>query len=181
MGAVSAMIRAIGAGSACAGSTPLVMRRWPVFDWRLRPVPATYQRAEGCQSSLGYEHYDARLCCLGPSPVAMLTSANLWREVVSGRPRLPRLSLSRSVRFTNRFTGSVVDRRLTASSGTLHRTDTRPLLRGIGTSTWPLTALTGGPVRIRLRSGAASGPAERGERYDQRTDREYSAGAISDN
>jgi hypothetical protein len=30
---------------------------------------------------LGYEYYDVCLCCLGPSPVAMLTSANLWRAL----------------------------------------------------------------------------------------------------
>jgi hypothetical protein len=56
---------------------------------------------------LGYETYDARLRCLGPSPVTALTSADLRREVCLGLPRLPCLSPSRCVcaqiRAQNRF------------------------------------------------------------------------------
>jgi hypothetical protein len=51
--------------------------------------------------SLGYETYDARLRCLGQSPVTALTSADAPREVVSGLLRLPRLSRSRSAPCTN--------------------------------------------------------------------------------
>jgi hypothetical protein len=53
---------------------------------------------------LGYEPYDVRLCRLGLSLVTLLTSVDLLREVFSDLLRLPRLSLSRRVRFTNRFT-----------------------------------------------------------------------------
>ena len=42
-------------------SMPLVMRRWPVFDWRLRPRSGHLLARRHCQSSLGYEPYDARL------------------------------------------------------------------------------------------------------------------------
>ena len=56
---------------------------------------------------LGYETDDARLRCLGPSPVTALTSADLRREVCLGLPRLPCLSPSRCVcaqiRAQNRF------------------------------------------------------------------------------
>jgi len=41
--------------------------------------------------------------------VTVLTSPDLRREVVLAPPRPPRLSLSRSVRFTKRFTEPVVD------------------------------------------------------------------------
>jgi hypothetical protein len=50
-----------------------------------------------------------RLCRLGPSLFGALASADVRREVVSGLLRLPRLSLSRHVRFTNRFTELVTD------------------------------------------------------------------------
>jgi hypothetical protein len=59
--------------------------------------------------SLGYEPTDVCLCCLGQSLVTALTSADLRREVVPGLPHLSRLSLSRCVRFTNRFTEPVLD------------------------------------------------------------------------
>ena len=39
----------------------------------------------------------------------MLASPDVRRKVVSGLLRLPRLSLSRRVRFTNRFTELVTD------------------------------------------------------------------------
>ena len=48
-----------------------------------------------------------RLCRLRKSPVTMLTSPDLRREVVMAPPRLPRLTLSRSVRFTKRFFATV--------------------------------------------------------------------------
>jgi hypothetical protein len=54
--------------------------------------------------SLGYEPYDARLRCLNLSLVTALTSVDLRREVFPDILRLPRLSLSRRVRFTNPFT-----------------------------------------------------------------------------
>ena len=59
---------------------PLVMRRWPVSDRRLRLALAAYRRAE--TSSLGYEPYDVRLPCLGQSPVTELASTDLRHEVV---------------------------------------------------------------------------------------------------
>ena len=52
---------------------------------------------------LGYEPYDARLLCLGESLVSALTSADLRDDVDSVPPCLPRLKLSRCVRFTNRL------------------------------------------------------------------------------
>jgi hypothetical protein len=58
---------------------------------------------------LGYEPTDVRLRCLGQSPVTALTSADLLREVVPALLHLARLSLSRCVRFTNRFTEPVLD------------------------------------------------------------------------
>ena len=58
-------------------------------------------------TSLGYEPYDVRLRRLGRSLVTALTSADLRREVDSVLPCLPRLKLSRCVRFTNRFTEPV--------------------------------------------------------------------------
>ena len=60
--------------------------------------------------SLGYKPIDVRLRCLGQSLVTALTSADLRRDVVvPGLPHLSRLSLSRCVRFTNRFTDPVLD------------------------------------------------------------------------
>ena len=53
---------------------------------------------------LGYEPYDVCLYRLGLSLVTLLTSVDLLREVFSDLLRLPRLSLSRRVWFTNRFT-----------------------------------------------------------------------------
>ena len=59
--------------------------------------------------SLGYEPTDVRLRRLGQSLVTALTSADLRREVVPGLLHLCRLSLSRRVRFTNRFTEPVLE------------------------------------------------------------------------
>ena len=50
---------------------------------------------------LGYEPYDARLSRLKPSLITATASAELWREVVLGLLRLPRLRLSRRVLCTN--------------------------------------------------------------------------------
>jgi hypothetical protein len=61
------------------------------------------------RSSLGYEPTDVRLRCLQGSLVTTLTSADLRREVVPGLLYLSRLSLSRCVWFTNRFTEPVLD------------------------------------------------------------------------
>ena len=58
---------------------------------------------------LGYEPYDASLWRLGPSLVGVVTSADRTDPVPLRRLRLPRLVLSRSVRFTNRFTEQVID------------------------------------------------------------------------
>ena len=55
------------------------------------------------QSSLRYEPYDARLCCLGQSLVTALASADRRREVVMDLLRLLRLSLSRCVSCTIRL------------------------------------------------------------------------------
>jgi hypothetical protein len=46
---------------------------------------------------------------LVPSPVPALTSPYGWCILAAALPRLPRLSPSRSVRFTNRFTEPVLD------------------------------------------------------------------------
>jgi PadR family transcriptional regulator PadR len=53
-----------------------------------------------------------RLCRLGPSPVSALTPAYGWCMVAAALPRPRRLSPSRSVRFTNRFTEPVLDLRV---------------------------------------------------------------------
>jgi hypothetical protein len=50
---------------------------------------------------LGYEHYDARLCCLGQSPTCTVTSANAGHVLASVLIYLPRLNLFRSVSCTN--------------------------------------------------------------------------------
>jgi hypothetical protein len=61
---------------------------------------------------LGYEHYDVRLPRLGCSPAATLASANKFRGIVSGSPRLRCLAPSRCVWFTNWFTEPVLDLRV---------------------------------------------------------------------
>ena len=58
---------------------------------------------------LGYEPYDVRPCRLASSLVALLTSADGQRAFMPGSLRLPRLKLSRRVRFTNRFTEQAID------------------------------------------------------------------------
>ncbi len=78
------------------------------------PVDVNDALSEASRSSLGYEPTDVRLLCLGQSLVTALTSADLRREVVPGLLHLSRLSLSRRVRFTNRFTEPVLDLRLSA-------------------------------------------------------------------
>src|SRR5579863_6818317 len=60
---------------------------------------------------LGYEPYDVRLRRLGSSLVTALTSIDPRREVFPDLLRLPRLGLSRRVRFTNRFTELTTDLR----------------------------------------------------------------------
>ncbi len=77
-------------------------------------LPESDALSEASRSSLGYEPTDVRLLCLGQSLVTALTSADLRREVVPGLLHLSRLSLSRRVRFTNRFTEPVLDLRLSA-------------------------------------------------------------------
>lgn len=96
----------------------------PVERWRRRSAltqrqPPTWRLSRGapCQwaillclsASLGYEPTDARLYCLGQSPVTVLTSADPRPEILPGLPRLPRLTLSRRVRFTAWFTEPVPD------------------------------------------------------------------------
>jgi hypothetical protein len=62
-----------------------------------------------CQTSLGYEPYDARLWRLWPSSVSPLASASLRREAVSDLLCLLRLSLSRRVPCTIPCTNLVSD------------------------------------------------------------------------
>jgi hypothetical protein len=85
-------------------------------------------RARG-QPSLGYEPTDVRLRCLGQSLVTALTSVDGPLEIVPGSLYLSRLSLSRCVRFTNRFTEPVLNLRLSA----LPRTRSRARLLSSGT------------------------------------------------
>lgn len=54
--------------------------------------------------SLGYEHYDARLCRPGQSLVGAVTSVDGHDYGALGRLRLPRPGLFHCVRFTSRFT-----------------------------------------------------------------------------
>ena len=61
--------------------------------------------------SLGYEPYDTRLRRLGQSLAGVVTSADRTNLISLRRLRLPRLVLSRRVRFTNRFTEQPIDLR----------------------------------------------------------------------
>src|SRR5216683_132598 len=63
---------------------------------------------------------NASLCRSGWSPVAALASADSRREVVPGLRRLPRLTLSRHVRFTDSFTNPFL------TCGFLSFQDSRP-------------------------------------------------------
>jgi len=63
---------------------------------------------------LGYEHYDVCLSRLGPSLAGAVTSADGTDPVSLRRLRLPRLGLSRHVRFTNRFTEQAIHLRFPA-------------------------------------------------------------------
>jgi len=58
---------------------------------------------------LGYEPYDARLPRLRLSLAGAATSADRTDHISLRRLRLPRLKLSRRIRFTNRFTEQVFD------------------------------------------------------------------------
>ena len=69
-----------------------------------------------CRSSLGYELCDARLWHLGRSLVTSVASGNPVRYLVPEPPSLRCLALSRRVRFTNRFTETVLDARLRTHS-----------------------------------------------------------------
>ena len=63
---------------------------------------------------LGYEPYDVYLWRPEQSPITALTSPDQRRKVLGGLLRLPRCSLSRCIRFTNRFTGAVLDQQVSA-------------------------------------------------------------------
>ena len=85
------------------------------LSMRAREFPALTGRSgthPARRRSLGYEPTDVRLRCPGQSPVTGLTSADRRLEVVRGSLYLSRLSLSRRVRFTNRFTEPVLYLRL---------------------------------------------------------------------
>jgi len=58
---------------------------------------------------LGYEPYDVCFWCLRQSLAGVVTSADRPGPISLGRLRLPRLVLSRRVRFTNRFTEQAID------------------------------------------------------------------------
>jgi len=105
--------------------------------------------------SLGYETTDVRLCRLRKSPVTVLTSPDRRREVVLAPPRLPLLGLSRSVRFTKRFTEPVVDRGFAVLQQARPRT-LRPVgsSRRLTSATPPRTSALGRrgmahPARVR--------------------------------
>ena len=122
--------------------------------------------------SLGYETTDVRLCRLRKSPVTVLTSPDRRREVVLAPPRLPLLGLSRSVRFTKRFTEPVVDRGFAVLQQARPRT-LRPVgsSRRLTSATPPRTSALGRrgmahPARVRradrpgeiIAGSVASGP-----------------------
>jgi hypothetical protein len=93
---------------------------------------------------LGYEPYDDRLRCLGESLIIALTSADLRREVDSVLPCLPRLKLSRCVRFTNRFTEPVPGLRIPvvpAGTTSAWHCDALVLVTAVGPSSGQETAL----------------------------------------
>ena len=56
---------------------------------------------DGVWLSLGYEHYDAHLRCLGASPADALASADSESADLSEPPRLGCFTLSRSVTLTD--------------------------------------------------------------------------------
>jgi len=83
---------------------------------------------------LGYEPHDVCLWRLGQSLADVVTSADKPGPISVGRLRLPRLVLSRCVRFTNRFTEQAIDLQFPAplrilpwlpSPGARHRVRTR--------------------------------------------------------
>jgi len=63
---------------------------------------------------LGYEPYDICLSRLKASLTDAVTSADRSDPISLRRLRLPRLKLSRRVRFTNRFTRQAIDLRFPA-------------------------------------------------------------------
>lgn len=67
---------------------------WPVRE-RLGPRPLQSITKADVEDLV-----DMRLCRLGQSQVTVMASADVRREAVSGLLRLPRLSLSRRIRFT---------------------------------------------------------------------------------
>jgi hypothetical protein len=69
---------------------------------------------------LGYEPYDMRLWRPGQSLAGVVNSADKPDPISLGRLRLPRLVLSRCVRFTNRFTEQAIDLQFPHPSAPFH-------------------------------------------------------------
>jgi hypothetical protein len=108
------------AGLRSAGLTNACSRRPSAPLRKVIESPAQCGGQAGCRVflrhisimrllSLGYEPTDVRFRCLGQSLVTALTSADLRREVVPGLLHLCRISVSRCVRFTSRFTERILD------------------------------------------------------------------------
>jgi hypothetical protein len=105
----SLVVDAVDDPVTCLGRSSLGARSWA--NRKREAVSLFEKRASGLGTGeglnprpLGYEPYDARLYRLKRSLVGALTSINLRHEVALGPARLPRLRLSRRVRFTNPFT-----------------------------------------------------------------------------
>ena len=94
---------------------PLVMRRWPVSTGVCASFWPRIGASRRGQSSLGYEPYDVRLCRFDTVSALRADLGVRARMLPADLPRLPVLSPSRSVRFTNRFTGLVIDLRVSRS------------------------------------------------------------------
>ena len=98
---------------------------------------------------LGYEPYDICLRCLGQFLAGAVTSADRTDLISVRRLCLPRLVLSRRVRFTSRFTERAIDLRFPAPS----RPPLHPChdgLAGPGSRTTPRASRSGWPGALIL-------------------------------
>ena len=93
---------------------------------------------------LGYEHCDARLWHLGRSLVTSLASGNPVQYLAPDPLSLRCLALSRRVRFTNRFTETVLD--------------VRPAVGGLCLPTRTVSSFRTAAARCSRRSGGKPDP-----------------------
>ena len=109
--AIGAIRRAVCAGHAI-DAREQAPRNAPLAGCRLAVAPSFWPHTGAprrCQSSLGYELYDAHLWRLAWSLIAALTSADGRRAFIPGPLRLSRLNSSRRVSCINPCTNLVAD------------------------------------------------------------------------